>query len=183
MKWLAMMLISIVVGGVSLGQIRWSASPWKSVGLVHPVSTDPLPDIRAQHIQVIAQTDSAASWKVTAEEAAFYNDGQMTMLHDVFMQYFRQARPLLQMTAAQGQIDNATGDIVVEGSIYLRYDDAYTIETKKMMWRALERVLHTDLPVTIYNPLVHITGQALKGEVDQYRITLQGGVQASFQLR
>jgi LPS export ABC transporter protein LptC len=120
---------------------------------------------------------------VIAEEAAFYNDGQMTMLHDVFMQYFRQAHPLLQMTAAQGQIDNATGDIVVEGSIYLRYDDVYTIETKKMMWSALARVLSSDLPVMIYNPLVHITGQALNGEVDQDRMTLQGGVRASFQLR
>jgi LPS export ABC transporter protein LptC len=178
-----MILMSIVIGGVSLGQLQWFASSWKSVGLVHPVATDPLPDIRAQHIQVIAQTDSAASWKVTAEEAAFYNDGQMTMLHDVFMQYFRQAHPLLQMTAAQGQIDNATGDIVVEGSIYLRYDDVYTIETKKMMWSALARVLSSDLPVMIYNPLVHITGQALNGEVDQDRMTLQGGVRASFQLR
>jgi LPS export ABC transporter protein LptC len=105
------------------------------------------------------------------------------MLHDVFMQYFRQASPLVQMTAAQGQIDNATGDIVVEGSVYLRYYDAYTIETKKMIWRALDHVLHTDLPVKIHNPLLQITGQALSGEVDQYRITLQGSVRASFQLR
>jgi LPS export ABC transporter protein LptC len=183
MKWFAMILTSIVVGGVALGQIRWSASPGKSVGLAHPVSTEPLPDIRAQHIQVIAQTDSAASWKVTAEEAAFYHNGQRTVLQDVFMQYFQQARPLLQLNAAQGQINNATGDIVVEGAIYLKYYDAYTIETKKMMWRAFDRVLHTDLPVAIHNPLVRITGQALSGEVDQHRITLQGGVQASFQLR
>lgn len=183
MKWLAMILMSIVIGGISLGQLQWFASSWKSVGLVHPVATDPLPDIRAQHIQVIAQTDSAASWKVTAEEAAFYNDGQMTMLRDVFMQYFRQASPLLQITAAQGQIDNATGDIVVEGSVYLRYYDAYTIETRKMFWRALDRVLYTDLPVTIHNPLIHITGQELSGEVEQYRITLQGNIRASFQLR
>jgi LPS export ABC transporter protein LptC len=183
MKWFAMILIGIVVGGVSLGQIRWSATPWKSVGLVHSVATDPIPDIRAQRIQVIAQTDSAASWKVTAEEAAFYNDGQTTMLHDVFMQYFRQASPLLQMTAGQGQINNATGDIVVEGSVYLRYYDAYIIETKKMIWHALDRVLHTDLPVTIHNPLIQVTGQALSGEVDQNRITLQGNVRASFQLR
>jgi LPS export ABC transporter protein LptC len=183
MKWLAIILISIVVGGVSLGQIRWSASPWKSVGLIHPTPTDPIPDIRAQRIQVIAQTDSAASWQVTAEEAAFYNEGQMTKLHDVFMQYFRQSSPLLQVTAAQGQIDNATGDIVVEGSVYLRYYDAYTIETKKMIWRALDRVLRTDFPVTIHNSLIQITGQALSGEVDQDRLTLQGGVQASFQLR
>jgi LPS export ABC transporter protein LptC len=183
MKWRAIILISMVVGGVSLGQMRRFASTWKSAGLVHPVSTDPLPDIRAQRIQVIAQTDSAASWKVAAEEAAFYNDGQMTMLHDVYMQYFRQASPLLQITAAQGQIDNTTGDIVVEGSVYLRYYDTYTIETKKMFWRALDRVLHTDLPVTIHNPLVQITGQELNGDVEQYRITLQGGIRASFQLR
>jgi LPS export ABC transporter protein LptC len=183
MKWLAIILISIVVGGISLGQIRLSASPGKSVGLVHPISTDPLPDIHAQRVQVLAQTDSAANWKVTAEEAAFYNDGQMTMLRDVFMQYFRQASPLLQMSAAQGQIDNATGDIVVEGSVYLRYYDAYTIETRKMFWRALDRVLYTDLPVTIHNPLIHITGQELSGEVEQYRITLQGNIRASFQLR
>jgi LPS export ABC transporter protein LptC len=168
----------MVVGGISLGQMRFSASPEKSV-----ISTDSLPDIRAQRVQVLAQTDSAASWKVTAAEAAFYNDGQMTMLRDVSMQYFRQASPLLQMTAAQGQIDNATGDIVVEGAVYLRYYDAYTIETKKMFWHALDRVLYTDLPVAIHNPLVHITGQELNGEVEQYRITLQGSVRASFQLR
>jgi LPS export ABC transporter protein LptC len=120
---------------------------------------------------------------VTAEDAAFYHEAQMTVLHGVFMQYLRQARPLLQMTATRGQIDNATGDITVEGAVHLQYHDDYTITTEKISWRALDHILHTKLPVMIHNPSVQIVGQELHGEIDRYRITLQGRVQASFQLR
>jgi LPS export ABC transporter protein LptC len=120
---------------------------------------------------------------VTAEDAAFYHEKQLTVLHGVFMQYMPQASLLWQMTATRGQIDNATGDITVEGAVHLQYQNNYTIETEKISWRALDRVLHTNLPVRIHNPSMHITGQELYGEIASYRIALQGRVEASFQLR
>ena len=146
MKWFAIILASIIIGGIALGNMRPSASSWNPLDLVQPDSTELLPDIRAQRIQVVAQSDSAADWKVTAEDAAFYHEEQLTVLHGVFMQYLRQASPLLQMTATRGQIDNATGDITVEGAVHLQYHDDYTIETEKISWRALDHVLHTNLP-------------------------------------
>jgi LPS export ABC transporter protein LptC len=87
------------------------------------------------------------------------------------------------MTATRGQINNATGDITVEGAVHLQYHDDYTIKTEKISWRALDHVLHTNLPVMIHNPSVQITGQELHGEIARHRIALQGRVQASFQLR
>jgi LPS export ABC transporter protein LptC len=183
MKWFTIVWTSAIIGGVLFVSIRWSASSWSPVWAVQPAPTALLPDVRAQHIQIIAQTDSTASWKVTAEDAAFYNDDQITVLHRVFLQYLHHESPLLRMTATQGQIDNTTGDITVEGVVSMKYHDAYTIETERMSWRALDHVLYTDLPVRISNPLVQITGQRLNGEVKHFRIALRGNIQASFQLR
>jgi LPS export ABC transporter protein LptC len=183
MKWFVIVLVSVLIGGISLGSRRPSASSGYALGLVRLASTDLLPDIRAQRIQVLAQSDSVANWKVTAEDAAFYSEGQLTVLHSVFMQYMRQTSPLLQMIATRGQIDNATGDVTVEGAVRLKYHDSYVIETERISWRALDHVLYTDLPVKIYNPSVQITGQELKGDMDRYHIALQGNVRASFQLR
>jgi LPS export ABC transporter protein LptC len=183
MKCFAIILASIITGSIALGNIRPSASSWHPLELVQPASTELLPDIRAQRIQIVTQSDSVAGWKVTAEDAAFYHEERLTVLHDVFMQYLRQASPLLQMTAIRGQINNATGDITVEGAVHLQYHNDYTIETEKISWRALDHVLHTNLPVRIHKPSVQITGQELHGEMDRHRIMLQGRVQASFQLR
>jgi hypothetical protein len=95
MKWFAIVLTSIIIGSIALGNTRRSAFSWKPFEIVQPASTELLPDIRAQRIQVVAQSDSVAGWKVTAEDAAFYHEKQLTVLHGVFMQYLRQASPLL----------------------------------------------------------------------------------------
>jgi LPS export ABC transporter protein LptC len=183
MKRVIIFLLTIIVGGIALGNIQLPVSSWSLFGSVSSSPTPALPDVNAQHIQVIAQTDTAASWKVTAREAALYNVGQITVLHGVFIQYLQYANPLLQMTAAWGQIDNATGDITVEGSVSMEYDNIYTIETDKISWRALDQVLHTDHPVRLFNSSIQISGYQLKSELEQYRFALQGGVRASFQFR
>jgi LPS export ABC transporter protein LptC len=183
MKWFAIVLISAIIGGISFASIRWSASSESHLGAVQFAPAAFLPDVRAQHIQVIAQTDSIATWKVTAEEAALYDEDQIIALHRVSLQYLPHASPLLRMTAKQGQIDNTTGDIIVEGAVSMKYHETYTIETEKICWRALDRALYTDVPVKIFNPWVQITGQQLNGEVEHFRITLKGNIQASFQLR
>jgi LPS export ABC transporter protein LptC len=183
MKWFTIVLTSVLIGGISFASVWLFASSWNPLWTVQSASTALLPDIRAQHIQVIAQTDSTANWQVTAEDAAFYNEGQITVLHRVSLQYLQHASPLLRMTAAQGQIDNTTGDITVAGTVSMKYHETYTIETEKISWRALDHVLHTDLPVKIFNPWVQITGQQLNGEVRHFRIALKGNIQASFQIR
>jgi LPS export ABC transporter protein LptC len=183
MKRVIIFLLTVIVGGIALANIQLPVSSWSPFGSVPSALTPVLPDISAQHVQVIAQTDTVASWKVTAEDAALYNAGQVTVLHGVFMQYLQYANPLLQMTAAWGQIDNATGDIIVAGSVSMEYDNIYTIETDKISWRALDQVLHTDHPVRLFNPSIHISGYQMKSELEQYRFALQGGVRASFQVR
>jgi LPS export ABC transporter protein LptC len=182
MKWFVMVLISVIIGGI-LGYVRPSISSLGSLEPVQPVSTNLFPDIRAQRIQVLIQSGSVANWEVTAADASLYNEGQLTVLHDVFMRYLRQASSLLQIKAARGQIDNITGDIIVEGAIHLKYQDTYTIETEKIYWHALGHVVYADRPVKIYNSSFQMTGQELHGEMDSYRIALVGNVQASFLLR
>lgn len=183
MKRFTIVLTSAIIGGILVASIWWSALSWNPLRAVQFTPTTFLPDIRAQHIEVIAQTNSTANWKVAAEDVAFYNEGQTTVLYRVFLQYLQHASPLIQMTAARGQIDNTTGDITVEGAVSMKYHEAYTIETEKISWRALDHVLYTDLPVRISNSLVQITGQRLNGEVKHFRIALRGNIQASFQLR
>jgi LPS export ABC transporter protein LptC len=183
MKWFILVLVSAIIGSISLGYIRPSASSSSSLEPIPPVSTKLFPDIRAQRIQILVQSGSVANWEVTAEDASLYNEGQLTVLHGVFLRYLRQASSLLQIKAARGQIDNVTGDIIVEGAIHLKYQDTYTIETEKIHWSALGHVIYTDRPVKIYNASFQMTGQELHGEMDSARIALEGNVQASFPLR
>ena len=183
MKWFAIVLISAIIGSISFASIRWSDFSGSHLWAVQFAPTVFLPDIRAQYIQVIAQTDSTPTWKVTAEDAAFYDKDQIIALHRVSLQDVQHTGPLLRMTAAQGQIDNTTGNITVEGTVYMKYHEAYTIETEKISWHALNRVLYTDVPVKISNPRLQITGQQLNGEIEHFRFALKGNIQASFQLR
>ena len=86
------------------------------------------------------------------------------------------------MTAARGQIDRFTGNIAVRGAVRLQYQAGYTIETEALDWYAADRVLYTEAPVKIRNPLISITGIGLHSNIDQHRIALQHNVRASFRL-
>lgn len=177
-----------VVLGVS-GLLGLSAAGWLSRAGVQTAS--PLApsvvgtpaDIHVEDMRVFEQVDTVSDWEVLAKEAKVYQTAQRTELSTVTAHLTRSQEPPMSLTAASGQMDNATGNMAIEGQVRLHYQDGYTLETDRLYWHAPDGVLHTDAPVSMYNPSVHITGQGLQSKVEQQQIAIQHNVRASFQLQ
>jgi LPS export ABC transporter protein LptC len=140
-------------------------------------------DIRVEDVRVMEQATAASEWEVSAREAKVYHAEQRTELHTVAALLSRLDESPIHMTAERGHVDGVTGNMAVEGTVRLQYQDGYTIETDKLHWSAADETLYTEAPVAIYNTSVYIAGIGLQSKAGQQRIAIQHHVQASFRLQ
>jgi LPS export ABC transporter protein LptC len=142
-----------------------------------------LPDVEGQGLHLIAQTGSTVTWDILAERAAFSQAQRRTRVYRVEAQLTGDAADAWRITAARGLIEATTGDMIVEGQVRLQQGGGYTIDTNKLYWDTVNRLLHTDTPVTMHSTHVAITGKGLYSQVDQRLVTLEHDIHARFHLR
>jgi LPS export ABC transporter protein LptC len=118
-----------------------------------------------------------------ASQAELYDAKQLVVVRQVQAQLLAQAEQPVRVAADHGRINNATGDVTVQGHVHLQYLDGYTIETEVLHWHAASRLLQTDAAVKIDSALVRIAGRGLQGQVEEQRFVIQDDVHATFQLR
>ena len=186
MRWYGLIGVSIatgvlilaVVGGTFLAERTRMARPVAQQSEAEP------PDMRVQNVRLVEQQEEDGDgWELLAHDAEFYDAKQLVVVHQMRAQLLSQAARPAQITADNGRIDSATGNMTVQGNVQLQYLEGYTIETDVLSWHAASRLLGTDAAVKINSALVHIAGIGLQGNVDQQRFVLQDDVHAVFQLR
>lgn len=185
MKWYVIVLLGMVIGGISFaraGRVLRPTEPREAAPeLWHDNARQP--DMQVQNMHLAVQAGSAIAWQVFAEQAAFSEPEQRIVVRRVDATIFPDTTDTWHITAAHGLIDRATGDVVVKGQVRLQHRAGYTIETDELRWRTADRILYTEVPVTMRSASASISGTGLRSLIDQYRITVQRDVRASFQLR
>ena len=170
-------LMLAVVGGFLLsGKMR------STEHVIQPTETEK-PDMHVQNVHLIEQAEIGNEWELWAHEAEFYDAKHLVVLRQLRAQLLSKVDQQVHVTADYGQIDNATGNMTIQGHVQLQYLEGYSIETDVLHWQAASRVLRTDAAVKIDSALVHIAGIGLLGHVDEQRFILQDNVHAAFQMR
>ncbi len=184
MRWYGLIGVSIasvlilVVGGAFLAERTRVARSVTQQSEAEPA------DMRVQNVRLIEQQEEGGDgWELLAHDAEFYDAKQLVVVHQMRAQLLSQAAQPAQVTADNGHIDSATGNMTVQGNVQLQYLEGYTIETDVLSWHAASRLLGTAAAVKINSASVHIAGIGLQGNVDQQRFVLQDDVHAAFQLR
>jgi len=186
MKWYGLLgvssitgvLLLVVIGGVFLAERTRVARSVTQQSEAEP------PNMRVQNVRLFEQQEeNRDGWELLAHDAEFYDAKQLVVIHQMRAQLFSQAAQSIQISADNGYIDSATGNMTVQGNVQLQYLEGYTIGTDVLSWHAASRLLWTDAVVQINSALVHIAGIGLQGNVDQQRFVLQDSVHAAFQLR
>ena len=170
-------LMLAVVGGFLLsGKMR------STEHVIQPTETEK-PDMRVQNVHLIEQAEVGNEWELWAHEAEFYDAKHLVVLRQLRAKLLLKADQQVYVMAEYGQIDNATGNMTIQGHVQLQYLEGYIIETDVLHWQAASRVLRTDAAVKIDSAVVHIAGIGLLGHVDEQRFVLQDNVHAAFQMR
>jgi len=166
-----------VVGGFLLsGKMR------STEHVIQPTETEK-PDMRVQNVHLIEQAEVGNEWELWAHEAEFYDAKHLVVLRQLRAKLLLKADQQVYVMAEYGQIDNATGNMTIQGHVQLQYLEGYIIETDVLHWQAASRVLRTDAAVKIDSALVHIAGIGLLGHVDEQRFVLQDNVHAAFKMQ
>jgi LPS export ABC transporter protein LptC len=170
-------LMLAVVGGFLLsGKMRLTEH------VIQPTETEK-PDMRVQNVHLIEQAEVGNEWELWAHEAEFYDAKHLVVLRQLRAKLLLKADQQVYVMAEYGQIDNATGNMTIQGHVQLQYLEGYIIETDVLHWQATSRVLRTDAAVKIDSALVHIAGIGLLGHVDEQRFVLQDNVHAAFKMQ
>ena len=170
-------LMLAVIGGFLLsGKMRFTEH------VIQPTETEK-PDMRVQNVHLIEQAEVGNEWELWAHEAEFYDAKHLVVLRQLRAKLLLKADQQVYVMAEYGQIDNATGNMTIQGHVQLQYLEGYIIETDVLHWQAASRVLRTDAAVKIDSALVHIAGIGLLGHVDEQRFVLQDNVHAAFKMQ
>src|ERR687887_1228766 len=148
-------VILAVVGGFFLS----SRTP--IVKHVRQPSETEQPDMRVQNLHLIEQAEAGDEWELSAHEAEFYDAKQRVIVHQLRAQLLSKEAHPVHIIANSGQIDSATGNMTIQGSVQLQYLEGYTVETDVLYWHAASRVLQTHAAVKMRSALVHIVGTGL----------------------
>jgi LPS export ABC transporter protein LptC len=170
------LMLAVVGGFLLLGKMRFTEH------VIQPTETEK-PNMRVQNVHLIEQAEAGNEWELWAHEAEFYDAKHLVVLRQLRAQLLSKADQQVLVMADYGQIDNATGNMTIQGHVQLQYLEGYIIETEVLHWQAASRVLQTDAAVKIDSAVVHIVGIGLLGHVDEQRFVLQDNVHAVFQMR
>ena len=170
------LMLAVVGGFLLLGKMRFTEH------VIQPTETEK-PDTRVQNVHLIEQAEVGNEWELWAHEAEFYDAQHLVVLRQLRAQLLSKADQPVHVMADYGQVDNATGNMTIQGHVQLQYLEGYIIETDILHWQAASRVLRTDAVVKIDSAVVHIAGRGLLGHVDEQRFVLQDNVHAAFQMR
>lgn len=147
-----------------------------------PLPNDDPPGMWVQDVLIIEQAtaEQSKSWELFAKEISFYDTKRLALVKKLRAEFFPHEVEPWHLTAERGQINSSTGDMTVEGRVFLRPLWGYDLETTVLHWDAANRTLHTDGQVKISAETIEIVGTGFSGSVEQQRFTLQQQVRVSF---
>ena len=149
---------------------------------VVPSPKDDPPGMWVQDVLITEQAtaEQSKSWELFAKEISFYDAKRLALVKKLRAEFFPHEVEPWQLTAERGQINSSTGDMTVEGRVFLRPLWGYDLETAVLHWDAANRTLQTDGQVKISAETIEIVGTGFSGSVEQQRFTLQQQVRVSF---
>jgi LPS export ABC transporter protein LptC len=183
MKWYRVVGISLIPVMLAIAGGFFLSGRTQVVKPVRQLSETEQPDMRVQNWHLVEQAEAGDEWELSTHEAEFYDAKQKIIVHRLRAQLLSKEAHPVHVIADSGQIDSATGNMIIHGNVQLQYLEGYTVETDVLHWHATILVLQTDAAVQIRSALVYIVGMGLLGNIEQQRFVLQADVHAAFQVR
>ena len=181
-SWVGILFVVVVLIGAAVVWYDWpnarlTASASVADRRQHAAAA---PDIEMVDMHLLAQLGDEALLRVVAKRAVSSGAERQATVHELEARVQQGDGRVWYISAAKGLVDRETGDMSVQGGVRLYETDGYVIETEELSLLADERILHTDMPVTMHGHAVVIAGTGLRHEIDKNRLTLQRQVKASF---
>ncbi len=127
--------------------------------------------------------DGALQWEVKAKQASLYEERNEALLQTVQVALLGPRGQELTVHGEEAQLNTATKDFTLSNrtsEIAVQLQSGYTVYSNHLHWTDKVQELTTGDPVRIEGNGLRITGQGLKGKLDQEEFQVLENVQVDF---
>jgi len=171
--------ISVVVGLFVLAVVGMVVFRGRSVQRELAELPQSKADYRIKEIHLKEMGTENVLWTLDADQAEVFEQEGKTVLRRVRITIQGPDRTWT-VTGDEGDLTDATKDVAIRKSVVLVSSDGTRLETDHLRWRAKEKRVWTDAPVTLYRKGAVVTGQGLEARLGEERTTVKGHVRATF---
>lgn len=136
-------------------------------------------DYRIKEIHLREMGTENVLWTLDADQAEVFEQQGKTVLRRVTVT-IQEPERTWTVTGEEGDLVDATKDVAIRKNVVLVSSDGTRLETDHLRWRAKEKRVWTDAPVTLYRKGAVVTGRGLETRLAEERTTVKGQVRATF---
>jgi len=158
---------------------------WMGLGLRHPdnksapVAAPPSQnagfDIVCRGVHHEAKRQGALEWALDAKKAAYSREKNTALLEQVAMDFFPKKGGKVHATANQADLDTATNDAKLSGSVVLAYA-GYTLRASQMEYTHDKKLVACPVPVSIEGPHLRVSGNSMQCDLNKGETVLHGNI-------
>lgn len=121
---------------------------------------------------ITEEKDGRVIWQLTSDSIEVDVDTQDTNMRPVQGIFYSDDGRTLELTADEGRMERASGDIILSGSVRVTMSDGGSLTSRKLLWNAKESELAAEDDVTLTRADILVTGDRIstKDEFQQFRI-------------
>ena len=121
---------------------------------------------------ITEEKDGRVIWQLTSDSIEVDVDTQDTSMHPVQGIFYSDDGRTLELTADEGRMERASGDIILSGSVRVTMSDGGSLTSSKLLWNAKESELAAEEDFALTRADIRATGDRIstKDEFQQFRI-------------
>ena len=126
-----------------------------------------------------ATRDGKKEWRLDADSAQYMDAQKKVLLKVLSMTFYLEDQSELTLTADSGVLMTATKDVVVNGNVVVKSNDAH-FSTDELHYRHDQRMLFAKSPVKIKGDAYQLTAESMRLDLTNNRATFSGNVMGIF---
>jgi LPS export ABC transporter protein LptC len=168
--WVALFIAAGIAVTAYLGYRRLALLP--EAGLA------PKAELEAMVVERVHQSatrEGRTEWSLDAATAQYQLTEKKVLLSDLSVTFFTRDDQKVYLTARHGTVSTDSHDMQTHGQVVI-YNDAYRLETEKMVYSHASRLITSDVPVKITGPAGDLMADSLTLDLSANRLVMRGHV-------
>ena len=141
-------------------------------------------DLQVRDVHYTEVGDSGMKWDIRAEAARYLKKENLALFDNLTIKLVAKDGKTFVMTGDHGRLNTESRDMEIEGNVGIVTENGDRFATDRLRYRNADKVIETDLPVTMENKSIHVSGVgmvvSLEGKnvaiLSQVRARLAGGM-------
>lgn len=146
---------------------------------IENIEVDDKAALKLNALEQISKKNGITEWKLKASSAALLKDLHKAVLKDVNIVFYTKQNTQVLLTAAQGELDTETHDMIFSKNIIVRYQNC-TLTSETLHYAKKPHIIRSDSRVTVDDAESVIKADSMEIQLNQDLIILKGHVEGRF---